>query len=105
MKYKGALLFWTAVLLAIELSLLIATGIIMYWVLPPGTGGRMGGHRRRELLEMTRHDFGDIHFWIAVAMVVTVVIHVALNWGWTKSAALRYLTFGLTARRRGARPA
>jgi len=60
---------------------MIATGLMIRFVLPPGTGGRNGGHGL-VLWGMGRHDWGDVHFWTAVALFVLLLVHVALHWSW-----------------------
>ena len=45
---------------------LIATGLLMRFILPPGSGGRGGGHGLA-LWNLTRHGWGDVHFWLAAA--------------------------------------
>lgn len=71
---------------------LIVTGTIMKYVLPPGTGGRgwrlhggRGGEHIKTLLSMSRHDWGDIHFYIAVCFVALMIVHTVLHWGWIKN--------------------
>lgn len=62
---------------------LMVTGLIVRFVLPPGTGGRFGGERNAlNLAGMSRHDWGDVHFWLAVALTGLILIHVALHWNW-----------------------
>ena len=72
------------------LSGLAFTGAIMKYVLPPGTGGRWrltygGGEHIKTFLAMGRHDWGDIHFWLAVSFVVLMLIHIVLHFGWVKN--------------------
>lgn len=55
---------------------IVATGIIIRYVLPPGTG------HSHVLWDFGRHDWGGIHFWLAVAAGVLVLVHVALHWQW-----------------------
>ena len=69
-----------------------ATGFIMMYVLPPGTGGcgrhAHGGAGRghiRELLGMSRHQWGEIHYWLAVALIILMAVHIYLHWEWVKS--------------------
>ena len=64
---------------------LASTGLILLYRLPPGTGGRHSGEPALTLLGLGRHDWGDIHFYIAVALVLLVVIHIALHWKWVKN--------------------
>jgi hypothetical protein len=71
---------------------LAITGFIMRYVLPPGTGGMgrvlHGGTGRgvhvKELWSMTRHEWGNIHFCLALVFVVLMIIHIILHWTWIK---------------------
>jgi hypothetical protein len=64
---------------------MIATGIILRFTLPPGSG------RVLSLWGMTRHQWGDLHFWLALAAVAIVVLHLALHWTWVVSVVRRWL--------------
>ena len=108
MKNKGTLLFWTDLLIAAMFAVLIATGSILRWVLPPGSGGgqhgagmgRRGGRGPAlTLLDMTRHQWGDLHFWLAAALVAGILLHLALHWRWIVQSAARCLSFGRAGRR------
>lgn len=63
---------------------MIATGLLIRFVLPPGSG------ERRALWDFTRHDWGDVHFWLAVGLGGLVVVHLALHWGWVCSFLTRW---------------
>jgi len=60
---------------------MIASGLVVRYVLPTGSGGR-GGGRGLVLWGLDRHDWGDMHFWLAVAVGALLVLHVALHWRW-----------------------
>lgn len=71
---------------------LAVTGFIMKYILPPGTGGlgralHSGGGREdiKELLSMTRHEWGRIHFYLAILFIILMVVHIVLHWGWIKN--------------------
>lgn len=72
---------------------MVFTGLIMKYILPPGTGGLgcslHGGCGRgvhiKDLWSMGRHDWGYIHFWLAVLFVALMVVHIILHWSWIKS--------------------
>lgn len=77
----------------IDLLGLIFTGVVIKYILPPGSGGGHGyGYRggrgpsegARELWSMTRHEWGDIHFYMSVVFVALILIHLALHWTWIK---------------------
>jgi hypothetical protein len=64
---------------------LVTTGLVMRYVLPPGTGGRF------QLLGWGRHDWGSIHFWLAVGIGLLVLVHVTLHWSWVCSTLGRMI--------------
>jgi hypothetical protein len=59
--------------------LLTATGVLMRYVLPPGSG------RRAVIWGLDRHGWGDLHFWIAVAFLLILALHLVLHWRWVVS--------------------
>jgi hypothetical protein len=73
---------------------LASTGLLLLYRLPPGTDGRHGGKPALTLLGLGRHDWGGLHFYIAVALLLLVVLHIALHWQWVKH------TLGSLCRRR-----
>jgi hypothetical protein len=60
----------------VAIILLSATGALMRYVLPPGSG------HFSQLWKMDRHQWGQIHFWIAVVLMSTVALHLLLHWNW-----------------------
>jgi hypothetical protein len=60
----------------VAIMLLSATGVLMRYVLPPGSG------HFSQLWGMDRHQWGHIHFWIAVVLMSTVALHLLLHWHW-----------------------
>ena len=73
---KAQLNFIVDTIAFVCMALLAATGILVRYTLPPGSG------HSQALWGMNRHGWGDIHFWIAVTLVAMVVIHLALHWRW-----------------------
>ena len=67
---------------------LVLTGVILKWVLPPGTGGNRGGRgggEVKEYLSLTRHEWGHVHFWLSVLFVVIIVVHLIYHYKWIKA--------------------
>ena len=58
---------------------LAMTGVIMYFILPPGSG------RSLSIWGLGRHDWGDIHFWAAVSFFGILILHLILHWKWIVS--------------------
>ncbi|MHC4705620.1 MAG: DUF4405 domain-containing protein [Planctomycetota bacterium] len=68
------------------------TGLIMKYILPPGTGGcgrlehdGRGREQIRELWSLTRHEWGSIHYCLALLFIALMVVHIILHWAWIKS--------------------
>jgi hypothetical protein len=75
----------------VDLLLLAATGVILKWVLPPGTGGHGQGFRGgrgehiKDLWGLGRHDWGDVHFVLSLLFVFLMLVHLFLHWTWIKT--------------------
>jgi uncharacterized membrane protein YgcG len=66
------------------LACLAATGLLLHYSLPAGSGGN-------SVLSMTRHEWGDVHFWIALGFLGVIGVHLLLHSAWIKA-----LTVGKT---------
>jgi len=64
---------------------LVWTGLLMYRVLPPGSRGGRG----LRLWGMDRHQFGDIHLYLAITLIVLLTLHVWLHWRWVYETSRR----------------
>ena len=64
---------------------LATTGGIIHFVLPAGTG------QSHVLFGLGRHDYGQIHFYLAATALPLLALHVALHWSWVCSVAARVL--------------
>ena len=58
---------------------LVATGVLMEFLLPAGSG------YSTSLWGLERHGWGDIHFWIAVVFLTALAVHLYLHWKWIVS--------------------
>jgi ABC-type dipeptide/oligopeptide/nickel transport system permease subunit len=66
------------------------SGFVLWLVLPRGDG-YMGGRGEQSTFLWTRDSWITIHDWTAVALVVIVVIHIILHWGWIVRMTRSYL--------------
>ncbi len=55
---------------------LTTTGVLMRYILPPGSG------HYTTIWGLDRHAWGDIHFWVAVVFFSILVLHLVLHWAW-----------------------
>ena len=75
-----------AILLIVSWVVLSFTGLLL-WLAP---SGRRAGQVPL-LLNLTKNELGDVHFWIAVATVVVTVVHMIVDWKALRGV-IRYLT-------------
>lgn len=68
--------FCVDALAALEFAVLASTGLLIHSVLPAGTGHWL------TLWGLDRHAWGSLHFWVAMAMLATIGVHLALHWKW-----------------------
>lgn len=73
---RTSLNFWVDALAFAEFAFLATTGVLMRYLLPPGSG------RFTTMLGLDRHEWGSVHFWVALAMFATLAVHLALHWKW-----------------------
>jgi hypothetical protein len=52
------------------------TGYVMWFPLPPET------NKNLRLWGLVRHEWGAIHFWIGLCLVVVILVHLAFHWNW-----------------------
>ncbi len=79
--------FLVDALALVALVFLAATGALVRDVLPAGSG------HTRALWGLDRHGWGHVHFWIAIAFCVAMVVHLVLHWGWI-TCVVRWDTSG-----------
>jgi len=65
-------------------SLLSATGLINWLLLPRGYGSRPG------FLISLRHSLVTLHEWTALLFMIVIGVHIWLHWGYVKKSLSRY---------------
>lgn len=67
---------------------LASSGLVLYAVLPPGSGGGRHGGGSREiprLLSLNRHEWGEVHSYIALAFLALLLVHIYLHFNWIRA--------------------
>jgi hypothetical protein len=70
----------------LALLAIAATGLVLKYVLPPGIRGGRG----LRLWDLSRHEWGEIHFWLSVALAGLVLVHIVLHWAWVCAVVARW---------------
>ena len=76
MTTRASTNFWLDVVSLTVMTGLAATGGLIHFVLPAGSGHFYA------LFGWNRHDIGELHFYLAVTAVVLLALHVLLHWNW-----------------------
>ena len=87
---RSSLISLIDVLAFISFLFLIATGLLLEFVLPAGSGGleshgggRGAGNRLVTLVwGLTRHEWGTIHFWVSITFLIVMGLHLFIHWRW-----------------------
>jgi len=72
-------------------SLMLGTGMLIHFRLVPGSEGGHG----LQLFGLTRHEWGEIHYWTAYGFFGSLLIHLFLNLSFIKNVIAKRMTWRL----------
>jgi hypothetical protein len=78
-------------LLFICLVGIVVIGLLLGLVIPQGPSAPESS---KYFLKLHRHQWGNIHFYLSLAFVFLIVIHLTLDWKWIKGRAVRLFKEG-----------
>ena len=96
--------FWIDLVSFVVFLALVLTGLVIYYVLPPCgncTGAGCAEGQAPTLWGLGRHDFGAVHFYLALATVALVIVHVCLHWTWVCQTVCKLAGLNVTTPERG----
>ena len=79
---KTALRRGLDLLLYLTLCVMIGTGLLLNYKLPPRSQGLT-------VLGSTRHEWGHLHLWISLIFISLILLHLILNWSWLLKCAAK----------------
>lgn len=71
---RGTLISLIDVIAFIAFLFLTSSGILLRYLLPPGSG------RWSEIWGMSRHQWGELHFWFALLFFTVLALHLLQHW-------------------------
>jgi hypothetical protein len=83
---KNTFNFWMDMLIFFDFIALIFTGVLLR-DFPSALSGTC-------ILGVTRKDWVDLHWVLALSLILFIFIHLALHWNWAKGSSKRYLRVG-----------
>lgn len=57
--------------------ILTITGFLIHYKLPKGS-------HNTTFLGLSRHDWGELHFWVAIILMIAITVHLFLHSSWIK---------------------
>lgn len=57
---------------------LVITGFLLHWRLPHGS-------HDATLMGFSRHQWSEVHFWVAIIFILGITLHIILHTPWIKS--------------------
>jgi hypothetical protein len=73
---RSLLNFWVDTVAFVMFVFMVATGVIMEFLLPAGSG------HATTIWSIDRHGWGAVHFWMSVVFLAALALHVYLHWRW-----------------------
>jgi hypothetical protein len=80
--------YLVSILLFINICSVAVIGFILGYVLPQG---RVAAPEEKFFIGLHRHEWVDIHLFLAISFLVLLFIHVWIHWSWIKELTKRYL--------------
>lgn len=68
--------YWLDVIAFVEFAFLTTSGILIQYSLPERSGHSM------TVWGLSRHQWGDWHFYLALFLFATLALHIVLHWKW-----------------------
>ncbi|MHC4542973.1 MAG: DUF4405 domain-containing protein [Planctomycetota bacterium] len=89
---RNTLNFYIDLASFLVLFALLITGLLIHYVLPPcGSCDGSGPSKELTLWGYGRHDFGKVHFYLALTTLTLVLAHVCLHWSWVCATSCNLL--------------
>ena len=83
---KNTLKYLINVTLFIDMTSIAVLGLLLGFVIPKGQGHLT----QKYFLGLHRHDWANIHLYLALLLLPLLVFHVWFNWTWVVQATKRY---------------
>lgn len=83
---KNTLKYMVDAALFVDICAISAIGLLLAFVIPAGKVGSSAKY----FLGLHRHQWGDIHLYLSLLLLLLLVFHLWFNWTWIKQSTRRY---------------
>jgi hypothetical protein len=73
-------------LMFVDICSIAVIGLIMAFVIPPGKSPDVSKY----FLGLHRHQWGDLHLYLSLALLLFLVVHLWFNWTWIQNSTRSY---------------
>jgi hypothetical protein len=74
-------------LMFVDFCSLLVVGLILAFAIPQGGGPTAPTHY---FLWLHKHQWGNIHFYLAIGFLILLPIHLSFNWAWIQNTFKGY---------------
>lgn len=85
---KNDWMYFVNALLFVDICSILTIGLLLAFVIPSGRGQ----YAEKYFIGLHRHDWADLHFYLAIFLVGLLILHVWLNWKWVAQSTRRYFS-------------
>ena len=85
---KNDWMYFVNILLFVDSCSVFAIGLLLALVIPSGRGRSADKY----FFGLHRHDWADLHFYLALFLIGLLILHVWLNWKWVAQTTKRYFS-------------
>jgi len=83
---KNPIKYIVNTMLFIDVCAIAAIGLLLAYAIP----GERAAQASKYFLGLHRHDWGTIHLYLSIFLLVLLAIHIGLNWNWIAQSTRRY---------------
>jgi hypothetical protein len=83
---KNSLKYIIDTILFIDICSIAVIGLLLAFVIPEGKSSQASKY----FLGLHRHDWGTIHLYLSILLLVLLIFHLWFNWTWIVQSTKRY---------------
>ena len=83
---KNSIKYLINAVLFVDICAIAAIGLLLAFVIPEGKAGRAAKY----FLGLHRHDWGNIHLYLSILLLLLLVFHIWFNLTWIVQSSKRY---------------
>jgi hypothetical protein len=83
---KNTIKYFVDVILFVDICSIAIIGLLLAFIIPEGKTG----HGAKYFLGLHRHDWGNIHLYLSILLLLLLIFHLWFNWTWIAQSSKRY---------------